>query len=94
MLLYDDDFQGGKTIRTSQPETLVKPNPGTYVLHSSHRQLSGVQDFIEFLNWSRLLHSFSLLGNISFQTIGPKLRNDLSPFSQSPLLASQKYHLT
>ena len=34
---------------------------------------------MELLNFSRLSHSFRLLGSILFHTIGPKLLKDLSP---------------
>ena len=69
---------------------LAYPNPSTYVLQSSHAQLFGVQDFIEFLNSSRLMHSLSLSGSIVFQTMGPKLRNDLSPFLTDSTLGLAK----
>ena len=50
-----------------------------YVLQSSQGQLSGFQDLIKLLNFSRLSQCFRLLGNISFHTMGPKFLKDLSP---------------
>ena len=50
-----------------------------YVLHNSQGQLTGFHDLMELLNFSRLSHSFRLLGSILFHTIGPKLLKDLSP---------------
>ena len=51
-----------------------------YTLHNSQGQLSGVQDLIEFLNCARLVQLLSPSGTMIFQTMGPKLRKDRSPF--------------
>ena len=53
-------------------------------------QLSGIQDFMEDLNSSRLEHCFNFSGNIVFHTIGPKLRRDLSPFLTESTLGLTK----
>ena len=49
------------------------------VLHSLQGQLLGVHDLREFLNSAKLEHTFSLLGNIVFHTIGPNDRKEFSP---------------
>ena len=63
----------------NQSEKTVQPTPSIYTLHNSQGQLSGFHDFMECLNRSRLWHFLRLSGSIVFQTIGPKLLNDLSP---------------
>ena len=70
----------GLRVTYDHSEITVYPNPEIYVLHSSQGQFSGIHDLIEFLKLSRLLHVFRFSGNIRFQTIGPKLLKDRSPF--------------
>ena len=51
-----------------------------YVLQILHGQFFGIHDLIESLNSDKLVQLFILLGSILFQTMGPKLLREHSPF--------------
>ena len=57
------------------------PTPCKYVLQRLQGQFSGTQDFISLLNSINEELLFMLSGNISFHTIGPKIRREFSPLT-------------
>ena len=54
-----------------------------YILQSLQGQSSGVHDLMSTFKASRLTDPLRCSGNIVFQTIGPNVLNDLSPFLSS-----------
>ena len=77
---FETDLVTPFAIRISFSYSVIfmNPTPGKYV-QRMHLQFVGIHPLIDALNDSRLTQDLRFSGNISFQMMGPKTLNDLSP---------------